>query len=46
MRLTVLLIAIAAVLAACGDVAVGPVDHSCPGNPARAQGSGCDDGGR
>jgi hypothetical protein len=41
----VLLIAIATFLAACGDPTLGSVDHSCPGNPARAQGSGCDDGG-
>ena len=34
---------IAASLAGCGNVAIGPVDHSCPGNPSRGQGgSGCD----
>jgi hypothetical protein len=34
---------VAASLAACGDVVIGPVDHSCPGNPARGRfGSGCD----
>lgn len=34
---------LAAYLAACGDVVIGPVDHSCAGNPMRGQGgSGCD----
>ena len=40
-----LLLAIAASLAACGDVAtgpIGPVDHECHGNPTRSEGSGCD----
>jgi len=45
MRRLILLLIVAAALTACGDVVIGPVDHSCPGNPRRAQGSGCDDGG-
>jgi hypothetical protein len=33
----------AATLAACGNVPIGPVDHSCLGNPQRGGfGSGCD----
>lgn len=45
-RLAVILIM--AALSACGNaphgpVAVGPVDHECHGNPARSQGSGCED---
>jgi hypothetical protein len=44
MQLTVLLMVIALSLAACGAAVIGPVDHPCAGNPARAQGSGCDDG--
>jgi hypothetical protein len=32
----------AAMAAACAGVPVGPVDHSCPGNPQRGGlGSGC-----
>jgi len=45
MRYLTLWLLIAATLAACGDVAIGPVDHSCPVNPMRgsgASGSGCD----
>ncbi len=38
-----LMLIIAASLAACGDVAIGPVDHECHANPAKSQGSGCDD---
>jgi hypothetical protein len=34
---------IAVAISACGDVAIGPVDHECHSNPARSQGSGCDD---
>jgi len=45
MRLTVLLLIIATALAACGDVAIVPADPPCAGDPASAQGSGCDDGG-
>jgi hypothetical protein len=33
----------ATMLAACGDVVIGPVDHSCAGNPLRGRfGSGCE----
>jgi hypothetical protein len=53
MRPGLLILAVAAplALAACTGGAgldIGPVDHSCPGNPARGQmsgGSGCDGGG-
>jgi hypothetical protein len=43
-----LMLIIAMAVSACGTaatrpVAVGPVDHECHGNPARSQGSGCDD---
>jgi hypothetical protein len=45
MRMLVLTILIAATLAACGNVPIGPVNHSCLGNPQRgALGSGCDRG--
>ena len=41
MRNLALLIAIA-VLSACGDVVIGPVDHSCPDKPWKgSDGSGC-----
>jgi hypothetical protein len=45
-----LMLIIAAALSACGaaatrPAAVGPVDHECRGNPARSQGSGCNDRG-
>ena len=33
---------IAAAVSACGTAAIGPVNHACPGSPARSQGSGCD----
>jgi hypothetical protein len=38
----------AAALSGCGNaphgpVAAGPVDHECHGNPAKSQGSGCED---
>jgi hypothetical protein len=37
---------VAAGLAGCGNVPIGPVDHSCHANPQRgALGSGCDRGG-
>jgi hypothetical protein len=45
MRHLALILIIAAALSACGDIAVGPVDHSCPSNPAKSQGSGCEDSG-
>jgi hypothetical protein len=47
MRTIVLTILIAVTLAACGNIPIGPVDHSCLGNPQRGiLGSGCDRGGR
>jgi len=46
MRTIILTILIAVTLAACGNIPIGPVDHSCPGNPQRGiLGSGCDRGG-
>jgi hypothetical protein len=37
-----LLVLIAAALAACGDVVIGPVDHSCANRPDEgSDGSGC-----
>jgi hypothetical protein len=30
-------------LAACGEIVLGPVDHECHVDPARSQGSGCED---
>jgi hypothetical protein len=42
MRYQALMLIIAAFLSACGDVVIGPVDHSCAGNPGRSHGSGCD----
>jgi hypothetical protein len=32
---------LAAGLASCGDLPIGPVDHSCPNNPGYSNGSGC-----
>ncbi len=37
-----LMVIIATAASACGNVAIGPVDHGCYVNPARAQGSGCE----
>jgi hypothetical protein len=46
MRTLILSVLLAATLAACGNVPIGPVDHSCLGNPQRgALDSGCDRGG-
>jgi hypothetical protein len=43
MRYLTLWLLLAASLASCGDIIIGPVDHSCPANPMRGQGgSGCD----
>jgi hypothetical protein len=43
MRKIILTILIAAALGGCGNIPIGPVDHSCLGNPQRgAAGSGCD----
>jgi hypothetical protein len=41
-RLTMMLI-IAILLSACGNLPIGPVDHECHIDPARSQGSGCED---
>ena len=30
--------------AACGDIPIGPVDHSCTSNPGYSGGSGCGHG--
>jgi hypothetical protein len=30
-------------LAACGSLPVGPVSHTCVGNPMKSEGSGCND---
>jgi hypothetical protein len=38
-----LMLIIAVVVSACGNVAIGPVDHECHANPARSHGSGCED---
>jgi hypothetical protein len=38
-----MMLLVAVAVAACGTAAVGPVDHECHGNPARSQGSGCED---
>jgi hypothetical protein len=46
MRYLTLCLLIAAALAACGPLVIGPVDHSCAVNPTRGQGgSGCDNRG-
>jgi len=43
-RLTVAAV-IAALLASCGDIVIGPVDHSCPTKPWKGpDGSGCGPG--
>ncbi len=38
-----MMLLVAVAVAACGTAAVGPVDYECHGNPARSQGSGCED---
>jgi hypothetical protein len=40
-RLTIMLI-ITVGVSACGDIPIGPVDHECHIDPARSQGSGCE----
>ena len=46
MRTFILTLLVAATLSACGDVVIGPVDHSCPANPSRGTlESGCGGGG-
>jgi hypothetical protein len=39
-RRLAMVLAAAAVLAACGDVVVGPVDHSCPTKPWKGPDAG------
>jgi len=42
MRRFALLVIIAAAVASCGNVVIGPVDHSCPTKPWKgSDGSGC-----
>jgi hypothetical protein len=42
MRRLTLMLVFAAVLAGCGDVVIGPVDHSCAARPQKGtDGSGC-----
>jgi hypothetical protein len=43
MRRFIAFLALAVSLVACNGVPIGPVDHSCVGNPMRSQGSGCED---
>jgi hypothetical protein len=44
MRMVVLALLIAASLAACSGISIGPVDHSCGTNPGYSEGSGCGHG--
>jgi hypothetical protein len=42
MRRLAAMLLVAVLLAACGDVVIGPVDHSCPDKPWKgSDGSGC-----
>jgi hypothetical protein len=42
MRNLALLLLLTVALAACGDVVIGPVDHSCAARPQKGpDGSGC-----
>jgi hypothetical protein len=43
MRRFIVLFTLVASLAACSGLPIGPVSHSCVGNPMRSQGSGCED---
>jgi hypothetical protein len=43
MRHLVVLLVLAVSLAACSDLPIAPVNHACVGNPAKSQGSGCND---
>lgn len=45
LRQVALMLIVAGALSACGDVVVGPVDHSCHSNPSLGQGSGCSEHG-
>jgi hypothetical protein len=42
MRELVMTLLIAAALASCAGVEIGPVDHSCHLDPYDSQGSGCE----
>jgi len=45
MRRLTLMLVIAAALAGCGDIVIGPVDHSCHARPQEGtDGSGCGPG--
>jgi hypothetical protein len=41
MRRLTFLVIIAAALSSCGDVVIGPVDHSCPTRPWKGSDGGC-----
>ena len=42
MRRLAFLVLIATVLSSCGNIVIGPVDHSCPTKPWKGNdGSGC-----
>jgi hypothetical protein len=43
MRKFVPMLIVVAILSACANAVIGPVDHECHGNPARSYGSGCED---
>ena len=45
MRKFALMLIVMAALSACANAVIGPVDHSCAGNPMKGQGSGCDERG-
>jgi hypothetical protein len=45
MKKLVLILLFASPISACGNVAIGPVDHSCHATPWRESGSGCSGGG-
>jgi hypothetical protein len=38
-----MMLIVAVALLACNKLALGPVDHECHIDPARSQGSGCED---
>jgi hypothetical protein len=42
MRILIMVLAVAGVLAGCAPGEVGDVDHSCHTNPYDSQGSGCE----
>jgi hypothetical protein len=43
LRGLILMLIIGVSVSACGKVVLGPVDHECHVDPARSQGSGCED---